>query len=101
MDEEQRFPAAAVRRAIEHMNADHRDSLVEMARALAGRPWADDAEITSIDPRGFDFWASGDGRREPARLAFDAPLTSASQLREAMVALARRARAQPGAASAP
>jgi hypothetical protein len=62
-----------------------------MARALAGCPWADDAELDSSDARGFAFWASGDGRRELVQTAFDAPLTSAQQLREAVVILARRA----------
>ena len=101
MSADRNFPAAAMQRAIDHMNADHRDSLVEMVRAFAGCPWANDAELVSIEPRGFELWALGDGRREMARIAFDEPLGSAQQLRDAMVALARRARAQVEADRAP
>lgn len=93
MSADQNFPAAAVQRAIDHMNEDHRDSLIDMARALAGCLWASDAELVSIDPRGFELWAIGEERRELAHIAFDTPLTSAQQLRDAMVILARRARA--------
>ncbi|HEV3365731.1 MAG TPA: DUF2470 domain-containing protein, partial [Acidimicrobiia bacterium] len=39
---------------LEHMNADHADSLVLMARVLGGRPGATDAVMTAVDRYGFD-----------------------------------------------
>ena len=66
--------AAAVQRAVEHMNDDHRDSLLEMAQAIAGYPWATDAELVAVDTLGVNVRASGDGREGMARIAFDAPL---------------------------
>ena len=94
MTSETALPAAAVGRAISHMNADHRDSLLEMAQALAGCPWATDAELSAIDALGVEVRASGDGREEVARITFATPLAGAEQLRDAMIALARRARGE-------
>lgn len=86
------LPAAAVRRAIDHMNADHRDSLIEMAWALAGYDWATDVDLTALDRDGLDIAARGAGREESARIPFDAPLAGAGELRGAVVALTLRAR---------
>jgi putative heme iron utilization protein len=86
------LPDAAVRRAINHMNADHRDSLIEMARALAGRDWASDADLTALDRDGLTIVARGAGRTETVRIPFDAPLAGAGDLRGTVVALALRAR---------
>lgn len=88
------LPAAAAQRAIDHMNEDHRDSLIDMAKVLAGLGWAEDAELVAIDVRGLDIRAHGGGQSEVVRVDFDAPLASAAQLRDAVVVLARRARPQ-------
>jgi putative heme iron utilization protein len=88
------LPAAAAQRAVDHMNEDHRDSLIDMAKALAGRAWTEEAELVAIDVRGLDIRANGGGRSELVRVDFDAPLESAGQLRDAVVVLARRARGQ-------
>src|SRR5437899_2022769 len=39
---------------LEHMNADHADSLVLFARVFGGRPDATEAVMTSVDRYGFD-----------------------------------------------
>ena len=39
---------------LEHMNADHADSLVLMARVLGGRADATEAVMTAVDRYGFD-----------------------------------------------
>jgi putative heme iron utilization protein len=88
------LPAAAAQRAVDHMNEDHRDSLIDMAKALAGCAWTEEAELVAIDGFGLDIRANGGGRSELVRVAFDAPLESAGQLRDAVVVLARRARSQ-------
>ena len=92
MSNEGALPEVAVRRAVDHMNTDHRDSLVEMARALAGLDWATDVDLTALDREGLDIAARGSGRKESARIPFDAPITAPGELRGAVVALALRAR---------
>ena len=86
------LPAAAVRRAIVHMNADHRDSMVEMAQTLAGYPWATDAEMLGLDRHGIDIRATGAGQAATARLLFATPLGGPQELRPTIIALAQRAR---------
>lgn len=88
------LPAAAVQRAIEHMNDDHRDSMVEMAQALARLPWATDAEMLGLDQDGIDIRASGAGQEATARLLFATPLAGPQELRPAIIALAMQARAE-------
>jgi putative heme iron utilization protein len=74
--------------AIDHMNADHRDAVslyaTHFARASGGG-WV----MTGCDADGIDL-ASGD---ETARVFFPAPLQAASDLRMALVGMAKAARA--------
>ncbi|HVW33672.1 MAG TPA: DUF2470 domain-containing protein [Acidimicrobiia bacterium] len=77
---------------LEHMNADHADSLVLMARKFAGRPDATEAVMTAVDRYGFDIVASGPAGRAAVRLGFDAPVASVAAVRPAMVRLVDRAR---------
>jgi heme oxygenase (biliverdin-IX-beta and delta-forming) len=94
MSDEVVLSTAAIQRAIDHMNEDHRDSVLDMARSLAGINWAVEAELIAIDARGLDIRASDSGRSELARVDFVTPLESAQQLRDAVILLARRARGQ-------
>jgi putative heme iron utilization protein len=73
--------------ALAHMNADHADAVAAYAAAFAG---ASDGswKMTGFDAAGFEI-ASGDRLH---RIAFDAALQDASELRATLVALARRAR---------
>jgi putative heme iron utilization protein len=82
-------PAVAI---IEHMNADHADSLALMARVLAGRSDATEAVMTAVDRYGFDVVAGGPGGRAALRLGFDAPVDTPAAVRPAMVRLVERAR---------
>ena len=61
MSAEGSLPAVAVRRAIAHMNADHRDSLIAMARGMAGRDWATDVDLTALDRDGLTIVARCEG----------------------------------------
>ncbi len=90
-------PAAAG--AVEHLNADHADALLEMARALAGHPDATAASCTGADQLGLDLLVETPRGRAPARIAFAAPLLERDGLRAATVELARRARAGAGASA--
>jgi putative heme iron utilization protein len=78
---------AAEEGAVAHMNQDHADAIELYAVDLLGEaegPW----KISGIDPDGADLIA-GD---RIARLPFRERVTSASALREVLVALARQAR---------
>jgi putative heme iron utilization protein len=78
---------AAEEGAVAHMNADHADAIQLYATKLLGEadgPW----RISSLDPDGADL-TGGD---RTARLCFKQRVTSAAQLRQVLVALAKQAR---------
>jgi putative heme iron utilization protein len=73
--------------AITHMNSDHADAVEVYARAFAGAetgPW----RLTGIDAEGIDI-ADGD---EVRRIFFPAPLSSAADMRMALVRMAQDGR---------
>ena len=73
---------------VEHMNTDHRDALQLYAGKLLGLP-AGDWKMTGVDAEGIDLkWA---GRA--ARLAFEMPISTASEARKALITLVAKARA--------
>jgi putative heme iron utilization protein len=75
---------AAEAGAVAHMNSDHADAVAHYANSIGREPghW----KLACIDPEGLDL-TCGD---EVARLWFDHPLASASDLRPTLVALAKR-----------
>jgi len=73
--------------AVEHMNEDHADAINVYAQAYAGAPegkW----RLTGIDPEGIDLSHGDDVRR----IFFPAPLTEVSQMRVALVDMAKSGR---------
>ncbi|MEM7343887.1 MAG: DUF2470 domain-containing protein [Chloroflexota bacterium] len=92
MSSEAILSAQMVEYAIQHMNEDHRDNLVDYARNLAGLSWVEEAEMLGLDVEGFDLKVVGGGQADQVRITFDAPLTHANQLRPALVDLAKRAK---------
>ena len=79
--------------AVNHMNEDHRDAMVDMLHGLCQATWVSDAEMlhfdeTSIQLRGVD---SAD-RSAEFTIAYDEPLTKANQFRPALMALLAKAR---------
>ena len=78
--------------AISHLNADHPESLVEMARALGGYPDTTSAVCTGIDRYGLDLRVDTPRGIGYTRVGFGAPLSSADELRSAAVDLVARAR---------
>ena len=77
---------------LEHMNADHAESLVVMARVLGGRRDATEAVMAAVDRYGFDVVVGGPAGRAALRLGFDEPVASAAAVRPAMIRLVERAR---------
>lgn len=81
--------------AVDHMNVDHADSLLDMVQRIVGLSDASSARLHSIDRHGLTLYAElpGDEVLATARIAFpDGSLASPDDVRPAVVALARRAR---------
>lgn len=79
---------------IQHMNEDHSDACLVIARAFGNTPIATSATMLGMDADGVDFsTSSASGNELPTRVAFTKPLKHAGQIRGQLVAMAKRARA--------
>ncbi len=83
-------PIAA--KSVAHLNKDHTDGLLLIAREIAGARGAVSAVCTGIDRYGIDLSCTGAGQSAAARALFDEPLQTAKDVRPATVALVQRAR---------
>jgi hypothetical protein len=83
-------PGAAY--AVSHLNADHADALLDMARALGGHPDATEATCPRIDRYGLDLTVTTPRGITETRIAFAETANRPGDLRAATVELARRAR---------
>jgi hypothetical protein len=78
--------------AIAHLNSDHADALLDMARALAGCPEATSARCLDADRTALTLEATTPTDTLTLRIPYDAPIADATGLRKATVKLAHRAR---------
>ena len=85
--------ASTVRDILAHMNGDHGDAILAYARALAAIADAQAATMTAVDRYGFDLEVTAPGGAQTARVAFTAPVATPDEVRRAMVALVKVARA--------
>ncbi|WP_225730654.1 MULTISPECIES: HugZ family protein [unclassified Nocardia] len=83
-------------RAISHLNDDHADALVAMARRLGGYPDATAAACERADRYGLDLRVSTPRGVARTRVGFRAPIDDIDELRAATVELARRAKGRQG-----
>ena len=74
-----------------HMNADHRDSLVLLARRYAGIE-ADEAAMTSLDRLGFQVRLNTSDGVRGARIAFLREVNSPAEVRSVLVEMVEQAR---------
>jgi heme iron utilization protein len=81
-------------RAIAHLNDDHDDALLDMARALGGCPQATAAHCVDADSTGLDLVAQTPDGETPLRVNYADPIEGPEGLRKATVELAKRARAE-------
>lgn len=88
-------------RAIAHLNEDHADALLDMARALGGAPRATAAHCVDADRTGLDLVVQTPAGESPVRVAYEEPIDGPDGLRKATVKLAHRARGQLGDEPAP
>jgi putative heme iron utilization protein len=77
--------------AVAHLNADHAESLLAMARVLGGYPDATTAMCTGADRYGLDLRLETERGIAYTRVGYAAPLGSPAELRSAAVQLTRRA----------
>jgi heme iron utilization protein len=83
-------------RAINHLNEDHEDALLEMAQALGGRPEATAARCVDADRTGLDLVVETAEGEAEVRVDYDEPIDAPEGLRKATVKLAQKARAELG-----
>lgn len=86
--------AAGAAYAVAHLNQDHVDALLAIARSLAGYPDATAASCSGTDRYGLDLVLETPRGRAYTRVGFAEPADSAGGLRAATMELARRARAR-------
>ncbi len=84
--------AAQADYATRHLNEDHSDPLLEMARALAGHTDASSARCLRADRYGLDLAVETARGPTFARVAFTEPVVAPDGLRAATIDLAKRAR---------
>ena len=76
---------------LEHMNADHRDALVLLARKFAGID-SQEATMTSVDRLGFNVRLKTPDRMRGARIAFLSDVSTPEETRKVLVEMVREAR---------
>ena len=81
-------------RAIAHLNEDHDDALLDMARAIGGCPEATAARCIDADRTGLDLIATTQAGETEVRVPYAEPIEGPEGLRKATVSLAQRARAE-------
>ena len=76
---------------MQHMNADHKDALILLAKRFAGVE-AQEAEMTSVDRLGFNVRLKAQDGVHGARIAFLREVTNPTQTREVIVEMVKQAR---------
>ena len=64
-----------------HMNGDHADDCVVIAKALGGRPSTTAARMTGMDEAGIELLATDDEGDHVLRIPFSEPLAERAQVR--------------------
>jgi putative heme iron utilization protein len=83
--------ADAAARILQHMNADHKDALVLLARVFAGIE-SQEASMISVDRLGFHLRLKTQDGMRGARIAFVREVSNAEETREVMVEMVQEAR---------
>lgn len=86
--------ASTAERIIGHMNKDHADTMALYCRAFTRATEATEVRMTAVDRYGFEMSVKTEQGPRPIRLPFDEEVTTATEVRKALVALAERARQQ-------
>jgi hypothetical protein len=76
---------------VAHMNADHQDAMILLARAFAGIE-AQQATMTAVDRLGFHLRLKTEDGMKGARLAFLSEVSNAGETRKMLVEMVQQAR---------
>ena len=76
---------------MQHMNADHKDALILLAKRFAGIE-AQEAEMTAVDRLGFHLRLKTQDGMKGTRIAFLREVSDPSQTREVFVEMVKQAR---------
>jgi len=76
-----------------HMNEDHQDAMLDFARGLCRVGEASAVTMTAVDRYGFEMMVTTPQGIQRARLGFASPVATSDEVRKAMVALVKAARA--------
>lgn len=76
---------------IQHMNADHSNALVLLARSFAGKE-AEEATMTSVDRLGFHLRLKTGARMHGARVAFTREVRNAQETRTVLIEMVQHAK---------
>jgi heme iron utilization protein len=76
---------------LQHMNADHQDALILLARAFAGIE-AQEAAMTAVDRLGFHLRIKTADGMKGARVAFPSPVSTPAETRKMLVEMVQQAR---------
>jgi heme oxygenase (biliverdin-IX-beta and delta-forming) len=91
-DQAQPDPLAdAIGEIVQHMNTDHKDALILLARAFAGIE-SQEAAMTSVDRLGFQVRLKTQGGMQGARIAFLREVRNPAETREVLVEMVHQAR---------
>ncbi len=85
--------AEATDEIIEHMNADHKDALVLLARTFA-RVESTEATMTAVDRLGFHVRLKTPDGMRGARIAFLREVSNPAETRKVLVEMVQQARSQ-------
>jgi hypothetical protein len=80
----------------DHLNEDHAEHMLLIARAFMDAQWATEATVVSVDHTGFVAELSDGARSETKAFSFDAPLTKAKLWRTEIIKVVRAAREELG-----
>jgi len=86
--------ASAAAGIIAHMNDDHADALPLYCNAFSRASGIAEASMTGVDRYGFEMSAITPEGPRPVRVAFPAPVATPQEVRTALVAMLKAARAQ-------
>jgi heme iron utilization protein len=91
-DQAQPDPLAdAIGEIVQHMNTDHKDALILLARAFAGIE-SQEAAMTSVDRLGFQVRLKTQGGMQGVRIAFLREVRNPAETREILVEMVHQAR---------
>ena len=91
------FPPDVAAGIVEHMNDDHADAVLAIARAQGGVPDATSARLLGITPQALEIEVSRAGGESRTVVEVDPPIAPLDTVRTRLVEMTREARRAPGA----